>query len=62
VDTGICLVSFMNYDLGFFGKEVNKVELVDENQFAPNNLMFLHQEISGADNRVDYGIGVKGCS
>ena len=52
----------MNYDLGFFGKEVNKVELVDENQFAPNNLMFLHQEISGADNRVDYGIGVKGCS
>ena len=31
-------VSFMDYDPGFFGQDVNKVELVGENPFAPKLL------------------------
>ena len=34
----IWLVSFMDYDLGFFDKEVNWVEPVGENPFAPKVL------------------------
>jgi hypothetical protein len=35
MDKDIRLVSFMDYDLGFFDKEENRVELVGENTFAP---------------------------
>lgn len=38
VDDGVWLVSFMNYDLGFFDRELNKVEPVGNNPFAPNVL------------------------
>jgi len=38
VDNDIWLVSFMDYDLGFFDKEVNRVEPVGENPFAPKVL------------------------
>jgi hypothetical protein len=31
----IWLVSFMDYDLGFFDKEVNRIEPVGENFFSP---------------------------
>jgi putative transposase len=34
----IWLVSFMNYDLGFFDEEENRVEPVGQNPFAPNVL------------------------
>ena len=34
----IWLVSFMDYDLGFFDNEVNRVEPVGENPFAPKVL------------------------
>ena len=34
----IWLVSFMDYDLGFFDQDVNKVEPVGENPFAPKLL------------------------
>jgi transposase InsO family protein len=38
VDNDIWLVSFMDYDLGFFDNEVNRVEPVGENPFAPKVL------------------------
>ena len=38
VDNDIWLVSFMDYDLGFFDKEVNRVEPAGENPFAPKVL------------------------
>ena len=38
VDNDIWLVSFMDYDLGFFDQEVNRVEPVGENPFAPKLL------------------------
>ena len=38
VDNNIRLVSFMGFDLGFFGKEVNRVEPADENPLAPKVL------------------------
>ena len=38
VDNDIWLVSFMGYDLGFFEKEVNRVEPAGENPFAPKVL------------------------
>ena len=38
VDNDIWLVSFMDYDLGFFDKEVDRVEPVGENPFAPKVL------------------------
>ena len=38
VDNDIWLVSFMDYDLGFFDKEVNRVEPVGDNPFAPKLL------------------------
>ena len=38
VDDGVWLVSFMNYDLGFFDRELNKVEPVGNNPFAPKVL------------------------
>jgi putative transposase len=38
VDDDIWLVSFMDYDLGFFDKDVNRVEPVGENPFAPKVL------------------------
>ena len=38
VANDIWLVSFMDYDLGFFDKEVNRVEPVGENPFAPKVL------------------------
>jgi putative transposase len=38
VDNDIWLVSFMDYDLGFFDKDVNRVEPVGENPFAPKVL------------------------
>jgi putative transposase len=38
VDNDIWLVSFMGYDLGFFDKEVNRVEPAGENPFAPKVL------------------------
>jgi hypothetical protein len=31
-------VSFMDYDLGFFDREVNRVEPIGENTFAPKVL------------------------
>ena len=34
----VWLVSFMDYDLGFFDKELQKVEPVGENPFAPKLL------------------------
>jgi hypothetical protein len=34
----IWLVSFMDYDLGFFGQDENRVEPVGENPFAPKVL------------------------
>ena len=34
----VWLVSFMDYDLGFFAKEVNRVEPVGHNPFAPKLL------------------------
>ena len=34
----IWLVSFMNYDLGFFDQEENRVEPVGHNPFAPKVL------------------------
>jgi hypothetical protein len=34
----IWLVSFMDYDLGFFDNEVNRVEPTGENPFAPKVL------------------------
>ena len=38
VDNDIWLVSFMDYDLGFFDKDVNRVEPVGENPFTPKVL------------------------
>ena len=38
VDNDIWHVSFMDYDLGFFDKEVDRVEPVGENPFAPKVL------------------------
>ena len=38
VDDDIWLVSFMDYDLGFFDKDVNRVEPAGENPFAPKVL------------------------
>jgi len=38
VDNDIWLVSFMGFDLGFFDKEVNRVEPAGENPFAPKVL------------------------
>jgi len=38
VENDIWLVSFMDYDLGFFDKEVDRVELAGENPFAPKVL------------------------
>ena len=38
VDNDIWLVSFMDYDLGFFDNEVNRVEPAGENPFAPKVL------------------------
>jgi len=38
VGNDIWLVSFMGYDFGFFDKEVNRVEPVGENPFAPKVL------------------------
>jgi transposase InsO family protein len=38
VENDIWLVSFMDYDLGFFDKDVNRVEPVGENPFAPKVL------------------------
>jgi hypothetical protein len=38
VDNDIRLVSFMDYDLRFFDKDVNRVEPVGENPFAPKVL------------------------
>ena len=35
VANGIWLVSFMNYDLGFFDENENRVEPVGNNPFAP---------------------------
>ena len=34
----VWLVSFMDYDLGFFDRELHKVEPVGENPFAPKVL------------------------
>jgi putative transposase len=34
----VWLVSFMNYDLGFFDKDENRVEPVGHNPFAPKVL------------------------
>lgn len=34
----IWLISFMDYDIGFFGEEQNRVELMGENSFAPKVL------------------------
>lgn len=34
----IWLVSFMNYDLGFFDKDENRVEQMGRNRFAPKVL------------------------
>jgi len=38
IDNDIWLVSFMDYDLGFFDKDVNRVEPVGENPFTPKVL------------------------
>jgi putative transposase len=38
VADSIRLVSFMDYDLGFFDKDENRVEPVGQNLFAPNVL------------------------
>jgi len=38
VDDDIWLVTFMDYDLGFFDKDVNRVEPAGENPFAPKVL------------------------
>ena len=38
VDNDIWLVSFMDYALGFFDKEVNRVEPAGENPFASKEL------------------------
>jgi len=38
VDNDIWLVSFLDYDLGFFDKDVDRVEPVGENPFAPKVL------------------------
>ena len=38
VSDKIWLVSFMDYDLGFFDQDVNKVEPVGDNPFAPKLL------------------------
>ena len=38
VANNIWLVSFMDYDLGFFDTEVNRVEPAGENPFAPKVL------------------------
>ena len=38
VDDGIWLVSFMDYDLGFFDRDSNRVEPVGHNPFAPKLL------------------------
>jgi hypothetical protein len=38
IDNDIWLVSLMDYDLGFFDNEVNRVEPVSENPFAPKVL------------------------
>ena len=41
VDDKIWLVSFLEYDLGFFDRELNKVEPVGRNPFAPKVLPML---------------------
>jgi hypothetical protein len=38
IDNDIWLVSFMDYDLGFFDNDVNRVEPVGENPFTPKVL------------------------
>lgn len=38
VDDGIWLVSFMDYDLGFFDRDSNRVEPIGHNPFAPKLL------------------------
>ncbi|KAA1189431.1 hypothetical protein F0M18_13795 [Pseudohalioglobus sediminis] len=37
----VWLVSFLDYDLGFFDRELNKVEPVGKNPFAPKVLPML---------------------
>ncbi len=43
VEDKIWLVSFMEYDLGFFDRELNKVEPVGKNPFAPKVLPMLSE-------------------
>ena len=43
VDDKIWLVSFMDYDIGFFDRELNKVEPVENNPFAPKLLPMLSE-------------------
>jgi len=38
VEDKIWLVSFMDYDIGFFDEEQNRVEPMGENPFAPKVL------------------------
>ena len=38
IDNDSWLVSFMDYDLGFFDQDVNRVETVGENPFTPKVL------------------------